>query len=132
MAGFSWRCFLLVIFVASQLYYILHFVGLRIYCTGTTSAYFHASHPICQEFGNRLFAIDFWLVAPLLVLTWFLMGDKKSKRVIFLRVFILLYLLLLRFAIASLVGNIEVKPDKFTAYARSIEQSFSSVGKTIC
>jgi hypothetical protein len=125
MAGFSWRCLLLVIFLGSQLYYILHFVGLRIYCTGTTSAYFHASHPICQEFGNRLFVIDFWVAAPFLVLIWFLTGDKKSKRVIFLRIFILLYLLLLRFEIASFVGDIEVKPDKFIAYARLIEQSLN-------
>jgi hypothetical protein len=122
MTGFSWRCLLLIIFLCSQLYYILHFIGLTVYCTGTTSAFFRASHPICQELGNRLFAIDFWVVAPFLVLIWFLMGDKKSKRVIFLRIFILLYLLLLRFAIASFVGDIEVKPDKFITYAKLTRQ----------
>jgi hypothetical protein len=114
MSGFSGRCAILVVFGCSQLYYILHFIGLRIYCTGTNSAWYSAKHPICRDLGNSLFTVDFWLIAPLIVLGWFLLGERKGRMVTVFRIFLLLYLLLLRFLIASWVGDIEVEPRNFT------------------
>jgi phosphoglycerol transferase MdoB-like AlkP superfamily enzyme len=110
------RCFnfsIIPVFLLSEVGYLLHFVGLSVSCTGSSQGYYAASHPICQELGDRLFVLDMFLVAPLIVLVWFLTLQRQGKWMLVLRSFGMIYLLLLRFMIASWVGGIEIEPSKW-------------------
>lgn len=107
------------IFLFSEVYYLLHFIGLRVYCTGTTSAHYRACYPICRELGDRLFLVEMFLLGPLILLLWFLTIQRRGKGTVILRSLSLVYLLLLRFVVASAIAEIEIKPCHWIGRDRS-------------
>lgn len=97
------HCFnlsIIPVFGLSEAYYLIHFIGLRVYCTGTNSAYFRASHPICGEAGDLLVVIELFIIAPLILLIWFLTIHRQNNWAVGLRFLGILHLVFLRFAIA--------------------------------
>ncbi|MBE9084312.1 MULTISPECIES: hypothetical protein [unclassified Tolypothrix] len=103
------------VFLLSEAYYVLHFIGLTSWCTGTSSGYYSACYYICRQVGEWLFKLEMLLIAPLIMAIWFLTIQKQGKLIVGLRFFGIMYLLFLRFAIASMIGELKIVPCRWSA-----------------
>ena len=98
---------ILPIFLLSEAAYFIYFVVTVDGCTGTSTGYF-ATMIICQPLTIDAFFIDLIVIGLALVVVW--IWAHKTKHSTQLRVLILLWFLVLRFAAIGLASRIQAFP----------------------